>query len=123
MSRQRVSKGQIIMKKEEKLPKIASIMPAGFTDDDFVEEFKKLYSKYWANIVKRYNEHVRLSKGKSFPMPEPRKYLLNVSRKYIQEVRNKHAQGWLPTEEEVAEIKKQIEKENKKREKPKKTEE
>ena len=120
MSRLRVSKGQIIMKKKEKLSKVASIMPIGFTDDDFIEEFKKVYSKYWDNIIKRYNEHEKLTRpGETHPMPEPRKFLLNLSRKYIEDVRKKHADGWQPTEAEVMETKKKIEKENIKKEKPK----
>lgn len=120
MSRERVSKGQIIMKKEEKLPKVAAIMPVGFTDDDYIEEFKRVYSKYWDNIVKRYNQHERLAKpGKGHPMAEPRKYLLNVSRKYLEEIRSKHAQGLIPNEEEILELRKQIGKENNKGKKEK----
>lgn len=116
MSRQRVSKGQIIMKKEEKLPKVAAIMPVGFTDNDYVDVFKQVYSKYWDNIVKRYNEHEKLSKpGKGHPMAEPQKYLLNTSRKYLSEIRKKHSEGLVPTEEEVAELNIQIEKENRKK--------
>ncbi len=113
MGRKRVSKGQIIIKKEEKLPKIASIMDVGFTDDEYVETFKKLYSKYWNNIVKRYNEHEKLNKpGKGHPMPEPRKYLLNVSKKYLEEIRQKHKDGWIISEEEKNRILNEIEKEN-----------
>lgn len=112
------------MKKEEKLPKVAALMSVGFTDNDFVEEFIRLYPHYWENIVKRYNEHERLTKpGKSHPMAEPPKYLLNVSRNYINEIRNKHSQGIIPTEEEKSELRKKIEAEtlNKmmKKEKPK----
>lgn len=115
MSRKRVSKGQIIMKKEEKLPKIASVMDVGFTDNEYVEKFKVLYSKYWNNIVKRYNEHERLNKpGKSHPMPEPKKYLLNVSKRYLDEVREKHSTGWRISEEEKNKILAEIERENNK---------
>ncbi|MFZ3130798.1 MAG: hypothetical protein WA125_06770, partial [Desulfosporosinus sp.] len=75
MSRQRVSKGQIIMKKDEKLPLVAKVMDINFTDDDFIEMFKYMYPKDWNNISKRYNEHLKVNKGKKdFPMPEPTKY-------------------------------------------------
>lgn len=83
--RKRVSKGQIIIKKEEKLARIFDIMPEGYTEEDFINKFKEEFPKDWERIVKRYNEHERLTpKGKSHPMAEPKKYLLNAMKVYIK---------------------------------------
>ncbi|PEC22774.1 hypothetical protein COM96_06500 [Bacillus cereus] len=55
----------------------------GYTEDDFVNMFKELYPKDWNKVVKRYEDHKRRTKpGKSFPMPKPQKYILNVSYKF-----------------------------------------
>lgn len=79
MSRQRVSKGQLIIKKEEKFTDIVKKLPQGYSDDEFIDAFKKAYPEDWSKINKRYEEHERLTKpGKSHPMPEPSKYLKNA---------------------------------------------
>ena len=101
MGRKRVSKGSIIPKKEERLRRITSIMKIGFTDDEYVDTFKELYSRFCQRIVARYEQHERLTKaGKSHPMPYPKRYLLNVSKKYLDEVREKHEQGIVLFKEE-----------------------
>ena len=90
MPRKRVSKGQIIMKKQEKLPVVAAAMEEGFTDEEFIEKFKEMYPKEWANVERRYRQHEDLNKGKKkgHPMAPPRQYLLNVSKQYINQRRN-----------------------------------
>ncbi|MGY6529191.1 MAG: hypothetical protein ACXITR_04625 [Cyanobacterium sp.] len=109
MSRKRVSKGQIIMRKEDKLPLLAEIMRPEFTNDDYLEAFKIYFPKDWLNINKRYNEHEKLTKlGKTHPMPEPKKYLLMMSQKYINAVRQKHKKGWVISQNEELEIKNKI---------------
>lgn len=47
-------------------------------------------------------------------MPEPKKYLLNVSKRYLDEVREKHSTGWRISEEEKNKILAEIERENNK---------
>ena len=109
MIRKRVSKGQIIMKKEDKLPLLAEIMPPEFTNDDYVEAFKNSFPKDWLNINKRYKEHQKLTKPrKKHPMPNQKKYLLVVSQKYINAVRQKHKEGWVISQNEELEIKNKI---------------
>lgn len=88
MARKRVSKGQIIMKKQEKIPKVIDALEHGFTDSDYIEKFKDMYPKDWANIERRYKQHEEINKGRSHPMAPPRKYLLNMSKKYLQEARS-----------------------------------
>jgi hypothetical protein len=81
MSRQRVPKGQIFLKKEEKITATLSALDSNHTEDQFVEKFQELYPEDWEKIIKRYNAHERLTPaGKSHPMPPPKTYLLNAYR-------------------------------------------
>jgi hypothetical protein len=84
MARQRVPKGQVVLKKAEKLKAVESALPSGASAQDFAAKFKELYPNDWANIGKRYRAHERITpRGKSHPMPEPETYLLNMVKAYI----------------------------------------
>ncbi|EKH6499228.1 hypothetical protein O8Q80_004742, partial [Providencia rettgeri] len=72
MSRQRVSKGSVIPKKEFKIATVLSLLAVDCDFDSFFSEFKRIYPKDWERVNKRYQEHERLTKpGKSHPMAEP----------------------------------------------------
>lgn len=76
MSRQRVSKGSVIPKKEFKIATVISSFPVGCDFDSFFSEFKRIYPKDWDRVNKRYQEHERLTKpGKSHPMAHPLSYM------------------------------------------------
>ena len=75
MVRKRVSKGAVIIKKDEKLRHIFQIIGENATLDEFKSIFKKIYLKDWERIQKKYDEHVKLNRGKRIPMPAPEKYL------------------------------------------------
>lgn len=79
MSRKRVPKGQVFLKKEEKVSVTISALDTAHTEMQFVEKFKELYPDDWLKIVNRYNAHERLTgEGKSHPMPNPTQYLVNM---------------------------------------------
>ncbi len=81
MNRQRVPKGQIFLRKEEKVSATIDALESPHTEMQFVEKFKELHPDDWEKIVKRYNAHERLTPtGKSHPMPNPAQYLLNTYR-------------------------------------------
>jgi Na+-transporting NADH:ubiquinone oxidoreductase subunit NqrC len=106
MGRKRVSKGQIIMKKDEKMLNVAKVMDINFTNNDFMEMFKYMYPNDWDNVKKRYVEHLKVNKGdKHFPMPEPMKYLSMVSTKYINYVKKEHEKEEILSVEQRNEIK------------------
>ncbi|APC11345.1 hypothetical protein REJ26_004304 [Providencia stuartii] len=76
MSRQRVSKGSVIPKKEFKIATVLSLLAVDCDFDSFFSEFKRIYPKDWERVNKRYQEHERLTKpGKSHPMAEPLQYM------------------------------------------------
>jgi len=80
---------QVLLKKDEKVRNTLHHLNEGFTDDDFVCKFQELYPDDWGKIVTRYTEHEKTTRpGKPHPMPEPHKYLLNISHKQRQEFRN-----------------------------------
>jgi hypothetical protein len=76
-------KGQIVLKKSEKLHAVAAALPAGASTEDMAAKFKELYPADWDNIGKRFRAHERRTKGgKSHPMPKPETYLLNMVKNY-----------------------------------------
>jgi len=90
MSRERVSKGKIIQKKDEKVINVLLMLQSKVSDENFVEKFKEVYPDDWKRVNKRYNEHERLTKdGKSHPMAHPHQYMLNASKK----IREQYANG------------------------------
>jgi hypothetical protein len=79
MGRQCVPKGQVFLKKGEKIAATLNCLDDGHTEDQFVEKFRELYPNDWEKIVKRYEAHEKLtSKGKSHPMAPPKKYLISA---------------------------------------------
>ncbi|AHJ26996.1 hypothetical protein PN465_22985 [Nodularia spumigena CS-584] len=90
MARARVPKGQVFVKKEEKILKTLNNLKLTHSDEDFILKFQDLYPNDWQKIVARYEAHEKLTpKGKSHPMPKPEKYLLNISYK----LRTAYAKG------------------------------
>ncbi|SMY18456.1 HEAT repeat domain-containing protein [Photobacterium aquimaris] len=90
MSRERVSKGKIIQKKDEKVIKVLLTLKPEVSGDEFVSTFIKEFPSDWERVKKRYKEHERLTpKGKSHPMALPHQYLLNASKK----IREQYANG------------------------------
>lgn len=69
----------VIVKKDEKIAKVISLLPDRFTENDFIALFQTQYPKEWKRIESVYKQHERKTKpGKKHPMPEPRRYLINA---------------------------------------------
>ncbi len=89
LSRQRVPKGQVFLKSEEKIIKTLLQLDKNCKNDEVIDKFKQLYPEDWQKIINRYEAHERLTKpGKSHPMPVPPSYLLNKFRKYRELYKN-----------------------------------
>lgn len=70
---------------------VLAIMPKGFTDKDFLCEFKFLYSYLWDDVCAKAKEYQRMDKGlkkKGFPkryfFPSPANYIKKVSAPIIK---------------------------------------
>ena len=69
----------VILKKEEKISEVVSLLNESFSTDDFITKFKALHPKDWERLESSYKAHERRTKsGKSHPMPEPKQYLKNA---------------------------------------------
>ena len=89
----------------EPIRNVLAIMPKGFTDKDFLSEFKLLYSYLWDDVRAKAKEYRRMDNGlkkKGFPkryfFPSPAVYVKKVSTPIIK---NKalHEKFILETEE------------------------
>lgn len=70
---------------------VLAIMPKGFTDEDFLSEFKVLYSYLWDDVRAKAKEYQRMDDGlekKGFPkryfFPSPAVYIKKVSALIIK---------------------------------------
>ncbi|MDQ7965889.1 hypothetical protein RDI61_17835 [Pseudomonas plecoglossicida] len=81
MGRERVSKGQIILKKDEKVIAVLQDLSPDASDEDFFKAFQEKYPADLDRVQKRYDEHERVNKGKEHPMARPYQYILNAAKK------------------------------------------
>ncbi|MBX8484822.1 hypothetical protein [Pseudomonas cichorii] len=81
MSRERVSKGAIIPKKDKKVISVLQGLERGVSDEKFFKAFSKMYPEDLDRVHKRFDEHERLSKsGKGHPMVRPYQYILQSAK-------------------------------------------
>ncbi len=86
MSTRHSPRGQVFLRKDEKLKAVIKTMPQEFSNDDFVAKFQEMYPEDWIKILNRYKAHERATRiGKPFPMAEPKKYLINIAKNYIKQ--------------------------------------
>jgi len=86
MGRKHSPKGQIVLKKAEKLSAVKAALPGGATAEDFASKFQEMYPQDWDRINGRYKQHEGgTPRGKSHPMPEPKKYLLNMVKHFLKQ--------------------------------------
>jgi hypothetical protein len=76
-------KGQVVLKKAEKLKAVNEALPYGASFETIAAKCKEMYPDDWDRIVARYKKHERMTKpGKTHPMPEPETYLLNMVKTF-----------------------------------------
>ena len=85
MGRKHSPKGQIVLKKAEKLEAVSAALPTGASPEDFAAKFQEMYPEDWGKIMRRYKAHERQTpRGKGHPMPQPTQYLLNMVNNFIK---------------------------------------
>jgi len=77
-------KGQIVLKKKEKLEAVKAAMPGAYSLEDFAAKFQEMYPEDWGKIASRYEEHERNAQGKGHPMAQPWQYLLNMVKNFLK---------------------------------------
>ncbi|WP_291073767.1 MULTISPECIES: hypothetical protein [Empedobacter] len=88
---------------------VASLMPKGFTNKMFVNEFKTLYRFLWDDLESKYIEYKRMDEGrkkKGFPkiyfFPAPADYILERSHAILSNTRFKHFKGTYLSNDEIS---------------------
>ncbi len=78
------AKMAIINKKEDKIQAVIERLPANYSEEDFVELFKKLFSKDWGKVKANY---IRQTQDKEvdavITMPKPDLYLISLLKSYL----------------------------------------
>ncbi|MBY0245309.1 MAG: hypothetical protein K2Q03_07650 [Sphingobacteriaceae bacterium] len=75
----------VLHKKEEKLAAVLANMPKKYTDEQFVAQFIKQYSKDWGKIKSAYIKQSQDKEpGTIINMPKPEVYLIQMLALYIQ---------------------------------------
>jgi hypothetical protein len=88
MGRKHSPKGQVVLRKDEKMKSVVAALPAGSTPDSYATKFQEMYPEDWGKIVRRYKRHERQTpRGKAHPMPEPNQYLLNMVNNFLTKKR------------------------------------
>lgn len=94
MARTRVPKGQIFLKKDEKVLDVISQLSSGYSEHEFVLKFQEIYPIEWGKVIARWQAHERLTPpGKSHPMARPEQYMINTLRNVIRRQKKVSAQA------------------------------
>jgi hypothetical protein len=59
VGRRHSPKGQIVLKKAEKLEAVNAALPTGSSPENFVSKFQEMYPEDWDKITRRYMAHER----------------------------------------------------------------
>lgn len=74
----------VILKVDEKVQYVLSMLPPDYSEKDFIDEFIATYPGDYRKCWKRYmNEHLKTKPGKSHPMQHPDKHIKNALKSYL----------------------------------------
>ena len=101
-----------------KCAKIAPLMTPGFSDDEFINTFRKLFQQEWNELQKVYDYYCLKDKtrpGRKFRFPTPQYFVLGVSESVRNAIRLKYTNGFQFNDAIVAEVRDQLEQSSLKR--------
>ncbi len=74
----------VILKVDEKVQNIISLLPENYSEKDFLEKFIATYPADYRKCWNRYLKEERQTKpGKSHPMQHPDKHIINALKSYL----------------------------------------
>lgn len=74
----------VILKVDEKVQNIISILPDNYSEKDFLEKFIATYPADYKKCWNRFLKEERQTKdGKSHPMQHPDKHIINALKSYL----------------------------------------
>ncbi len=75
----------VLNRKEEKIAAVLAQLPKKYTNEDFVAQFIKLYSKDWGKIKANYVKQSQDKEpGSIVRMPKPELYLKQLLSNYLE---------------------------------------
>lgn len=88
----------VLHNKEHKIATVIESLPKKYSDDQFVEQFIKLYSKEWGKIKSAYIKQSQDKEpGAVINMPKPDLYLKQLLKNFLQQEQpTKTAEGESP---------------------------
>lgn len=78
----------VIVKVDEKVKNIITLLPEGFTEKDFLDKFIQTYPADYRKCWNKYTKEEIKSKGKSHPMQHPDKHIKNALKSYLSRNKN-----------------------------------
>lgn len=99
ITKKRYNSECVLFRKRFKKPlnAVASVMPKGFTNEQFKKEFKYLYSYLWDEIGVKYEFYKQMDMGRKrkgikeiYHFPSPNKYFYEISSTCISRLRTRH---------------------------------
>lgn len=74
----------VILKVDEKVAQILSMLPENYSEKDFLEKFIATYPNDYRKCWNRFlKEVVKTKPGKSHPMQHPDKHIKNALKSYL----------------------------------------
>lgn len=74
----------VILKVDEKVQNIISLLPENYSEKDFLEKFIATYPSDYRKCWNRYLKEERQTKpGKSHPMQHPDKHIINALKSHL----------------------------------------
>ncbi len=81
----------VILKVDEKVQNIISILPDNYSEKDFLEKFIATYPADYKKCWDRFLKEERQTKvGKSHPMQHPDKHIINALKSYLSRTSKIH---------------------------------
>lgn len=74
----------VILKVDEKVANVISLLPANYSDKEFLDKFIETYPRDYQKCWDRFNEEEAHTKpGKRHPMQHPDKHIKNALKSYL----------------------------------------
>lgn len=74
----------IIIHVDKKVQQIITMLPEGYSEDDFLKKFKEVYPKDYDKCMRKYLDEERHTKsGKTHPMQHPNHHIKCALRSYL----------------------------------------
>lgn len=79
----------VILKVDEKVGHVISLLPEGYSENEFLDKFKEIYPEDYSKCMKKFLTEERKTKpGKTHPMQHPDHHIKSALRSYLSRKSN-----------------------------------